>query len=72
MGSHTSILRDSWGKLRIQHVINTYYINYPTFREKNLSLYIEKEVDYVLDMMKNKYKDFKRSEMMRPFYLKAC
>lgn len=39
--------------------------------EKDLQLYEEKEVDYVIDMMKNKYKDFKRSDIMRPFYLKA-
>jgi hypothetical protein len=36
-----------------------------------MNLYEEKEVDYVIDMMKNKYKDFKRSDIMRPFYLKA-
>lgn len=36
-----------------------------------MSIYMEKEVDYVIDMMKNKYKDFKRSDIMRPFYLKA-
>jgi hypothetical protein len=35
-------------------------------------MFIEKEVDYVIDMMKNKYKDFKRSEIMRPFHVKAC
>ena len=40
-------------------------------REKDLTMYEEKEVDYVIDMMKNKYKDFKRSDIMRPFYLKA-
>ena len=34
-------------------------------------MYEEKEVDYVIDMMKNKYKDFKRSDLMKPFYLKA-
>jgi hypothetical protein len=39
--------------------------------EKDISKYEEKEVDYVIDMMKNKYKDFKRSDIMRPFYLKA-
>lgn len=36
-----------------------------------MSLYVEKEVDYVIEMMKNKYKDFKRSDIMRPFFLKA-
>jgi hypothetical protein len=39
--------------------------------DQNIQLYEEKEVDYVIDMMKNKYKDFKRSDIMRPFYLKA-
>jgi len=38
---------------------------------KDMSMYEEKEVDYVIDMMKNKYKEFKRSDIMRPFYLKA-
>lgn len=37
-----------------------------------MSIYFEKDIDYVIDMMKNKYKDFKRSEIMRPYYLKAC
>ncbi len=32
---------------------------------------MEQEVDYVIEMMKNKYKEFKRSDIMRPFYLKA-
>lgn len=36
-----------------------------------MSVYVEKEVDYVIEMMKNKYKDFKRSDIMRPFFLKA-
>jgi hypothetical protein len=36
-----------------------------------MSIYVEREVDYVIDMMKNKYKDFKRSDIMRPFYLKS-
>jgi hypothetical protein len=39
--------------------------------QKEMSMYEEKEVDYVIDMMKNKYKEFKRSDIMRPFYLKA-
>ena len=38
---------------------------------KDINIYEEKEVDYVIDMMKNKYKDFKRSDIMRPFYMKA-
>ena len=40
-------------------------------KEQQMNIYIESEVDYVIDMMKGKYKDFKRSEIMRPFYLKA-
>ena len=36
-----------------------------------MSLYKESEVDYVIEMMKNKYKEFKRSDIMRPFNLKA-
>lgn len=36
-----------------------------------MAMYEEKEVDYVIEMMKSKYKDFKRSDIMRPFYLKA-
>ncbi|CDW76668.1 UNKNOWN [Stylonychia lemnae] len=40
-------------------------------KEGDINIYIEKEVDYCIDMMKNKYKDFKRSDIIRPFYLKA-
>lgn len=40
-------------------------------KEQDMSVYVEKEVDYVIEMMKNKYKDFKRSDIMRPFFLKA-
>jgi hypothetical protein len=48
--------------------------NDSTFNQDHLQsneLYEEKEVDYVIDMMKNKYREFKRSDIMRPFYLKA-
>jgi hypothetical protein len=48
-----------------------FLISYYYYRENDLSIYVEKEVDYVIDMMKNKYKDFKRSDLMRPFFLKA-
>ena len=41
------------------------------YREMDMSLYKEGEVDYVIEMMKNKYKEFKRSDIMRPFNLKA-
>lgn len=34
-------------------------------------MYTEGEVDYVLDMIKNKYNDFKRTEVMQPFFIKA-
>ena len=37
----------------------------------DMSIYKEAEVDYVIEMMKNKYKEFKRSDIMRPFNLKA-
>lgn len=40
-------------------------------KEGDINIYIEKEVDYCIDMMKNKYKDFKKSDIIRPFYLKA-
>eukprot|EP00347_Sterkiella_histriomuscorum_P021712 403333026 len=40
-------------------------------KDQDMSIYMEKEVDYVIEMMKNKFKDFKRSDIMRPFYLKA-
>lgn len=36
-----------------------------------MNMFTEKEVDYVMEMMKNKYKDFKRSDIMRPFHIKA-
>ena len=38
---------------------------------KDMRYFTEKEVEYVLDMMKSRYKDFKRSEMIRPFFLKS-
>lgn len=33
--------------------------------------FTEREVEYVMDMMKNRYKDFKKSDMVRPFFIKA-
>jgi hypothetical protein len=36
-----------------------------------MSIYSEKDVDYVLDVMKNKYKEFKKSEIVKPYHLKA-
>jgi hypothetical protein len=37
----------------------------------NMTRYSEGEVEYVLDMIKNAYNDFKRTDVMRPFYMKA-
>jgi len=34
-------------------------------------MYTEGEVDYVLDMIKNAYNDFKRTDIMKPFYMKS-
>ena len=31
----------------------------------------ENEVDYILDMVKTRYKDFKETDMYKPFYLKT-
>ena len=39
--------------------------------EKDIKLFVESEVDYVVDMMRSKFQDFERTEIMRPFYLKA-
>ena len=36
-----------------------------------MSIYLEKDVDYVIDMMKNKYKEFKKSDIVKPYHLKA-
>lgn len=33
--------------------------------------YTEGEVDYILDMIKKSYNDFKRTDIMKPFYMKA-
>lgn len=40
-------------------------------QERSFKLLNESEVDYVLDMMETRYKDFKKTEMIKPFYLKA-
>ena len=40
-------------------------------KEKDLRYFKENEIDYIIEMMKNRYRDFKRSEMTRPFYIKA-
>jgi hypothetical protein len=38
---------------------------------KDIKLFVEDELDYVIDMMRNKFQDFERTEIMRPFYIKA-
>ena len=40
-------------------------------KDKDLRFFKETEIDYIIEMMKNRYRDFKRSEMTRPFYIKA-
>lgn len=40
-------------------------------KEDSLNVYLESEVDYVIDMIKGRYKEFKRNDLLRPFYLKA-
>lgn len=40
-------------------------------KEKSIKVFVESEVDYVLDMMRNKFTDFKRTDIMRPFYMKS-
>ena len=40
-------------------------------KDKDLRFFKESEIDYIIEMMKNRYRDFKRSEMTRPFYIKA-
>ncbi|CAI2374357.1 unnamed protein product [Moneuplotes crassus] len=39
--------------------------------EKSFKILSEKEVDYVLEMMETRKKDFTKSDMIKPFYLKA-
>ena len=39
--------------------------------EKDFKLLGENEVDYILDMMEARYRDFKRTDMIKPFHLKA-
>jgi predicted site-specific integrase-resolvase len=39
--------------------------------ERSFKLLSESEVDYVLDMMQTRYKDFRKTEMIKPFYMKA-
>lgn len=39
--------------------------------ERSFKLLNESEVDYVLDMLETRYKDFKKTDMIKPFYLKA-
>jgi hypothetical protein len=36
-----------------------------------MNRYTEGEIDYVLDMIKKSYNDFRRTDIMKPFYMKA-
>ena len=39
--------------------------------ERSFKILNENEVDYILDMVKTRYKDFKETDMFKPFYLKT-
>ena len=39
--------------------------------ERNPSYYNEKDVDYILEMLKHKYREFKKSALTKPFFVKA-
>ncbi len=39
--------------------------------ERDSAFYNEKDVDYILDMLKHKYRDFKNSALTQPFFRKA-
>ena len=39
--------------------------------EGGRELFSEEEAEYVYEMMKNRFADFKRSKMTRPFFVKA-
>lgn len=39
--------------------------------ERNPAYYNEKDVDYILEMLKHKYREFKNSALTKPFFLKA-
>jgi len=39
--------------------------------ERSFKLLNENEVDYVVDMFETRYKDFKKTEMVKPFHMKA-
>lgn len=41
------------------------------FSERSDKCYNEKDVDYILEMLKHKFKEFKKSSLTEPFYLKA-
>jgi len=43
----------------------------PHILKGDMTTYTEGEVDYVLDMIKKAYNDFKRTDIMKPFYMKS-
>lgn len=54
--------------------VYTYYkcnSSNPHILKGDMTTYTEGEVDYVLDMIKNAYNDFKRTDIMKPFYMKS-
>jgi hypothetical protein len=40
-------------------------------RDNDNHIFSKSEVDYVIEMMRNRYRDFKKSEMMKPFFMKG-
>jgi len=41
------------------------------FREGDTTIFTESEVDYVIEMLKGNFKEFKSAELIRPFLLKS-
>lgn len=39
--------------------------------EKNARFFLEPEIDYVIDMIKDRFQEFKKTETMLPFYTKS-
>jgi len=49
----------------------TSHTDCPDILESDNSRYTEEEVEQVLQMVKNSYSDFQRTDLIKPFYLKA-
>lgn len=39
--------------------------------EMDIRIFVESEVDYVINMMRNKFNEYKRTDLMAPFHIKA-